>query len=398
MLDSTSSYYNSNTGITSVNTRNTILALDREEVRDIVGNFGGNNPYTRVRTKSQEDMAVLVINNPTTHDTSTIEGNVTQYMLMGTGKIQDTFYSVDVDLDKAIKLAKLNCLANINKSPYAFGEDLAELHQSFDFLNNTRGQIQELEHKFAKSIKKFYRSKGLSDVGSGTKRLVNATSKAFLTVNFGYANIIRSTLNAMRAYEERDRVRAVQSSAYAKEDVSDVKSGIFKRKWGSNYDQYFTSVGRAVRVRAVVLYHDKSPLEGWRFDIGLRNQDLVKTAWQVMPASWFIDSFLNVSSALEAAFNVNDPSIVIDRAWVSYTDSSSEATSYTTSSNVGWSYSGSGAVFSRETDLKVRRPWTPSIVDAIPQPVLPQHATSILNDAAYGLMKLSGIRSLKYTT
>lgn len=45
--------------------------------------------------------------------------------------------------------------------------------------------------------------------------------------------------------------------------------------------------------------------------IGMRLKDLPVTAWNLVPYSWLVDQFVNVSTFIDALVNMSDPSITI---------------------------------------------------------------------------------------
>jgi hypothetical protein len=295
-----------------------------------------------------------------------------------------------------ISMAKANCLAKVDATPYEFGEDIAELHSTLSFIEEQGNLVKKLNKKAKDAIKgnfRFLKDPSARKILRHFKDTLDDQAKTHLVLAFGYGNLLRSSLNAMDAWNERERARPVQRKASDTQQHRDVKRSTLYRLFNQSLghgDVFFRSESVFDSVKATILYHHLNPASDFRFDLGIRGKDLLPTAWNLVPASWFIDSFYNVSNSIKAVENILDPHIVVDRAWVTVESSRQSVHQYTHSVNVNHIYSGSGNPYLVETDYKERTPWIPGWQDAFPNRLkLPTHSASIMNDASYAWLQLS---------
>lgn len=372
--------------------------------QDVTGNFGGNNPFLSVTQKTSEADGYLSFEydtGPNSKTKAVRQGPVTQHLLTASGHEIETPPDVSTrDLALIIGDAKAKAVARIESTPFQFGEDVAELRKSLEFIEQQGSLVKDVNKTLVRGLKdaeylrrNFARGNYRAIVNklpvSGLPRKLwemgDNLSRLVLTCNFGYGNILRSIDNAATAFEQRDRSRPVQHLAKGSAESKDSVTALVKSYWDNKtrYDAFTFTRARYVSARAVIQYHVSDPVSGFRFDLGLRGQDLLPTAWAVMPASWFIDSFYNVSDALKSVANLANPDLVIERAWVSTRTNDDTTWKYVFSQNPGVSYSGSGMPFIAEYEAKERTPWSPTFSDAFPIPGIPSmKASTIMNDTA----------------
>ena len=145
-------------------------------------------------------------NNSVTGESYTfVSGNPTQYYQNvtrhhGTAVPQPDPFSLEASISKC----KILALDGIDKSDFAFMEDLLELKKTSDLLTNITEPLYDLN----KRLERLYynnRSKSLT--------IAESLSQAWLVSKYGYGNIIRSTLNALDAYDQRSRNKPVQRTS-----------------------------------------------------------------------------------------------------------------------------------------------------------------------------------------
>jgi hypothetical protein len=300
------------------------------------------------------------------------------------------------DLGGMASLAKANCLAKIDSTPYEFGEDIVEMKKTMEFIEEQGNLVRKLNKNAKSSLHgnyQFLKHPSSRKILRHFKDGLDHQAKAHLVLSFGYGNVLRSALNAMDAWNERERAIPVQRKASDTQQFRSVSRSTLERLFNQNLsygDYFFRSEAVFDTVKATVLYHHRDPVSDFRFQLGIRGKDLLPTAWNVVPASWFIDSFYNISNSIKAVENILDPSIVVDRAWITTRSARQSVSQYVYSKNTGYIYSGSGEPLTIEEDFKQRSPWIPSWQDAFPNRIkLPTRASTIMNDAAYAWILLS---------
>lgn len=368
-----------------------------EYTQDVVGNYGGNNPFINSRPSKSEASSTLTMvraNNP--NEKYVVSGCVTQMQLRVSRPYCTTPTQLSSDLLGMTELAKAECLAKIDSTPYQMGEDIGEIANTLRFLEKQADLVDDLNGHFKQVLRGNYsllKSPGVRRLLQHTKSGLDSQARAHLVLSFGYGQLVRSISNAMEAYDERDRALPVQRKATSRKTNKASKYEVIRRGWSNSPDaaDYFTRFASLYDdVKATVLYHQHDPASDFRFKLGLRGKDLLPTAWALVPASWFVDSFYNISDSIKAVENILDPSIVIDRAWITTETNSMDVYQYTHSVNSGWNYTGSGAPYESLTHYKERRPWKPTVYDAFPSRVkVPTNVYSIMNDAAYSWLQVS---------
>jgi hypothetical protein len=272
--------------------------------------------------------------------------------------------------------AKLLAVANLDQTPYAFGEDTLEIRETLRFLKNPLGGILQGVRAFERRKKKL-----LTGSLKWEKR-ADALSNLWLEYQFAASPLYRSICDALEAYVIGNRAlpKRLSSRGFAQDSNED--SGT-ETAGTSDFDWEF-QVKR--ECHAGILYEVTNPIRDWRFTLGFRMKDLPTTFWQVVPLSFMIDRVIDVSHFSQGVINMADPNVRILSGFVrlkdwqdwNYRCISTESGHYNISTSAGAVYEGL---------FKYRRyPWAPSIRDTVPKP-----NWSGIVDSATKVLDLAGL-------
>jgi len=278
-----------------------------------------------------------------------VDGNVTGYFQQYDNP---TFQSVNIDIDNERRSAILSAISNMDKTPYAFMEDLLEFDKTAQTLRKPLGSMMELAHKYQHELKR--KSKFLSTV--------RAASNAWLTVNNGYRPLIQSSLNIVEAMSDRNRAlprRLTSRGTYA-DSVTSTSSTTVS---GRTYTHWESKTASG---KITILYEVTNPARGWRADLGLRNKDIPAGIWAVMPYSWVIDRVVNISNSVQGLTNLLDPNIKVLMACDSRHSITREVTQLVSESQADWTISLNGNQIIIDGESRERSPISLSISDLVP--------------------------------
>lgn len=263
---------------------------------------------------------------------------------------------------------KVRALSNIDKTPYAFGEDLLELRETIRFIKRPLGSIADALTAHARVAKR----RSLRNRISYAKALAGVWN----TGRFALAPLIRSIYDVAEAWDDRgatmpERLTArgfdkQQSSGSSSEDI-ELSTVTYDCDMSS--DLKFDG-------HASILYKIHNPIYDMKFRLGLRMKDHPLTLWQVVPLSFMVDRVANVSTAVAALTNILDPSVEILAA--SYREKNTYERKFSVDSGTHVSYgitANLGEVV--HSDFYYRRyPWKPSVSDVS----IPTHLKGLVDD------------------
>lgn len=199
--------------------------------------------------------------------------------------------------------AKSFALANVDSTPYEFGEDIGELRETINFLKNPVKSISDLTKVYKRrknAIKRNPKFKERPDLEA------KALADLWNTYSFAAAPLLRSILNACEAYDNRhDLKRPKRRSAHGfskNKERLDVEHPMAP---GIDYYVTFKKLQvKRVEAHAAIFYEVSNPLTDWQFALGLRLKDIPRTMWQLFPLSFMVDRLYNLSNAIAGAANL----------------------------------------------------------------------------------------------
>jgi hypothetical protein len=238
------------------------------------------------------------------------------YMAFMSREVDQGLHNVaDLTADGKLRdMAKQSALANVDSSPYEFGEDLFELRETIQFLRNPLTALQQAAKAF--SARKRYISK-MTDA----KRKAKALAGLWNQYRFAMSPLIRSCLTALEAFNDRSSNPATRRTArgFASDRDEFLEEGVEHDLFGGAVELSTNDLEWVtVKTHAAILYEVSNPLYDWKFKLGLRLKDIPTTMWQVFPLSFMVDRLYNISNAIRGAMNLLDPSISILAANVTY--------------------------------------------------------------------------------
>lgn len=120
-------------------------------------------------------------------------------------------------------------------------------------------------------------------------------------------------------------------------------------------------------VSAYIFYEVDNPIDSWPEFLGLRPKDIPKGIWAVLPYSWVVDRFVNISSSIGALTNLLDPGVHVLGAAVSHKISRTTSyRAYGAYAPAPYVHSCSGDTLAGVTEIRSRALWTPSLSDIVP--------------------------------
>lgn len=266
------------------------------------------------------------------------------------------FPSPSLETDR-LSRAKLVALANIDSTPYAFGEDAAEIGETLRFLKNPFNSLLKLSFSLRNLAKaRQARNRFLS--------LAEATAEAWLSYRFAMMPLVRSCSNVVEALSSSDRTYPKRLSAHGR-----------ARSEGTRVTPYTHTNGRSFSgtrtesddFHASILYEVSNPIRDWSWRYGFRGKDLPTTAWQVVPLSFMVDRLLDISSFSKAVINLGDPRIKILSGSTTYKRDRLFSYRLTNEVTAGWTISTTGDTMTERTFSYSRAPWYPTVNDAVPK-------------------------------
>jgi len=345
-----------------------LLEHHTESMTDVV-----TSDFSSKRSKGE------VVINPVSHVKSTIEtigsgayhwtrtnGSVYEETGPGLTRMQlQRFpqYMQSVPVDPAPKhdmlaACKLQALGNIDRSPYSFAEDIAELHETLRFLRNPLASIKQLSKSFEEGVNRLNKLKRYAN-------RADAIADVWLQYRFAFSPLLRSVNDAVKSVITEDKPRANRRIATGKDTFSDrVTNHGTIVTWESR-----ASVEVTTECHAGIIYEVSNPTQGWRDKYGLRFKDIPETMWAILPYSFMVDRVFNLSQAVRGLTAFLDPNVkmlngwestkttkVVEREWIRHVSKLVQSVQ-----------SDATDVLAETTSTYTREAWTPTINDLMPE-------------------------------
>lgn len=206
------------------------------------------------------------------------------------------------DMDAA---AKLHALGSVDRAPYSFAEDIAEMRETLRFLKNPLKTLRTLSDQFdADVIKKMNAARAL--------KRADAIADVWLQYQFAFLPLVRSANDAVTGFFDkvkRPKRRTARGVSHFRDSQSDSRLIATWRSAAS------TTVDKTVR--AGIIYEVSNPLNDWKFKYGLRFKDIPETMWAIFPYSFMVDRVLNLSQTVRGLTAFLDPNVEMLGAWAS---------------------------------------------------------------------------------
>lgn len=260
--------------------------------------------------------------------------------------------AIQSEIDESMQIAKFNAISRMDKTPYAFFEDIFEIRKTFQTISGVLSSAMRPAQAYAKARDKYIRQ-GVPPA--------QAAADAWLGVKYGLKPPVISIMNLLESLD-RDFTRPPRQRAIGQDVVSKTSSGTATPATAT----FPWSQTTKNSSRAGILYQVTNPVIDTNYIYGLRAKDVPKGIWAVMPYSWVIDRFLDVGGAISAFMNLSDPSLKILAAWEGRLYEDDKSHQYTGHTQPGFTITASGDVVRDLTKIKYRTPWVPSYSDIVP--------------------------------
>jgi len=208
-------------------------------------------------------------------------------------------------------LAYMEALAKVDKSNYAFMEDIAEFHKTINTIKSIFTKTSALHRVFdrrTEAIRNEYKIKSGKDA-------VEAQAQAWLEMRYAFRPILISLQNLAKQLNESvkprlpiDTARSTKTSEFS----TTTTSSFITASQVSYTITVVETITKKVTVGVIYTNQHASNLESF---FGLRPRDIPKTMWAVMPYSWVFDHFINISKFIDASVSAIDPGIKYLGVW-----------------------------------------------------------------------------------
>jgi hypothetical protein len=278
---------------------------------------------------------------------------------------------------------RTSALAGMDRTEYAFGEDLGEIGETIRFLKNPIASLTKLATR-QHALK-------LSKIRKGKDAAV-AAAESYAAYQWAYKPLVRSVNDLTEALLTQVAARKPRYSSRSRLVHSQKSKHAGSHTIGSMTGEWESTNELDIEVKAQILYENHRNDNETLKKYGLRLKDAPKTAWQLFPASFMLDRVVNVSNAISAVGNLLDANLVILAA--STTTKTTRRREYTLTglTSTYWTVHGFTPDKVVEEQFTYNREvWTPQLSDIIP-PVTPgkliEDVQSILDLTAITILKL----------
>jgi len=239
-------------------------------------------------------------------------GSVTKYCL-GPGSPVSLIATAYKDNVEEIQNLRNNVLLlavnKIDTTSTSVLEDLLEFKSTIDTMSHPIATVYDLSRKYRRAALQLYNARRSGKrTGRGERTLGHALATTWLTARFGFAQPCYTLMNLHQAYLERDR----DSPTRRRVGAGDFLIFDNSRSVTEGYYQYQVTDKCRQSFNSWYLYTAKKPFtDTFSGHLGLRLKDVPKGIWQVMPSSWVVDRFVDISSFIGAGMKLSDPTIKI---------------------------------------------------------------------------------------
>jgi hypothetical protein len=346
--------------------------------RNIIANGGivNNNMFfvTFIRT-DPNNLSSWRSENSDRVNTFEGSGSVTDYYVKrhSGGSIEsgsDVDQSVLVDhYNDSIKVLKQQTLANLDRTPYNFAEDVAEFHETAKLLRHPLTQLTDLASETSRKWKLISREeRGLLRSARHIAFAAKQASKAWLSMRFAYGSIYYSAESILDEYHSDVKNKYQRRRAGDEINYNKNLDGtyVFTKYPGAETVTFNHTVEYSSTIRVGCLYEVSNPIDTWRERNNLRLKAVPVTVWNILPYTWALDRLYDVSKTIKGLTNLADPTLRILAAWVSTVESTVDLTTavsvWNSTNNVSFNAAPEG--FTKT--IKSRSIWHPNIADTKP--------------------------------
>jgi len=256
--------------------------------------------------------------------------------------------------DPAIERAcKQRAIAQVDTTPNAFIEDIGELKSTFTLMDDPLRSAIDWSDSFRNKVnRRMHRGQSFRRASSGL----------WLTTRFGFMPLWRSLEALFSELSEPSPPQLLRksSSSFNQSAEHDSYSDFGHEDYTLNISHRKVTKGHGT-----ILYSITNPAADWRYRYGLRNKDIPRGLWDLVPLSFVVDRFLSVGDSISGLTNLSDPDVSFEAA--SYTSRTRHIQKMSLAGiNDPRFHSLLSDTFEIERFLYDRGVWEPSFTDTLP--------------------------------
>jgi len=348
------------------------------------------NMLSYTSTRSEEPLDSIIFTVDPTKKWLTVTGNVTQMLHSAWG---NAFPIPPVPQPTSVavltSLAMSDVLTRCADTNYAFGEDMAEVRETLQFIRSPFRSMHRLVSSFSRDVnrRKF----------SSPKTHAKNVAAAWSEYRFAFSPLVRSVDDALAAsadyFHKRAEQRYVTFRKTLKSDARTTAGGptskAFPYAGGYSavswflYVQVLRSLKYEVSVGMKVFHGDQNTFSSL---IGVRGRDIPLILWETFPLSFMFDRMYDVSSWLKASSNFFSTNVSFAGGWASsrVTDSLTRRyanISYPAFPTFNYVTPSSTKPWTTETFTFNRDSWLPQLSDVRPPAAAGRLVSSLTSTA-----------------
>lgn len=252
--------------------------------------------------------------------------------------------------------SKAQALGNVDRTPYAFAEDVGEIRETLKFLRSPFSSMRDLSNLFKKDVARRQAKQKILD-------RAKAIADAWTEYQFAFLPLVRSAHDLIESASQKvNNPSRKTARGFASQQDSD-----FNTELRDGYDTWSVTMNYSCDHKAGILYEVSNPLQDWRYKYGLRFKDIPETLWALMPYSFMVDRMSNISQTIRGLTALLDPNVKILTAWHTRKSSQIRTRSWVSYQNPPWvtAYDHVPDVDTLETFEYDRAVWLPTFSDTV---------------------------------
>jgi hypothetical protein len=287
-------------------------------------------------------------------------GSMTTGMAQLLGYTQGFYLAAPTPPSTQLDWSRQQAMGNLDRSPYAFAEDIAEWRQMLTFMKSPFKSLRDLSKTFDDYKQWSLRKRAFTHA--------KAVAAAWTEYQFAFLPLVRSVNDLIDSFNSKENP-SKRRTARGEAEWTGRETGLPRK---SAY-VFESTASTAETWKSGILYELTNPVMDWRTKYGLRFKDIPETLWAIFPYSFMVDRVSNFSQGLRGIVGFLDPNVKILAGW-----STQKKTIVLTRSFMDYDYIPGVTAKNILPDLDTktsfeynRLVWEPSIQDTIPIVDLP---------------------------
>jgi hypothetical protein len=204
--------------------------------------------------------------------------------------------------------------------------------------------------------------------GRTVKTFAQSASEIWLTYRFAVMPLVRSIVTLLEAQSTDVSYRPERQTARSIEPLEKVRASGSQaiQWWNSNTQTYVVNCRETIDLRLGILYEIDNPVADIWYKYGLRVKDIPETAWNLLPLSFMVDRFINISNSVRGLTNLSDPNVDILTGWIVTKREFVLEYTLTALNESGYTHIVTPDTVYRREFTYQREVWEPGLQDTIP--------------------------------